>query len=182
MSETATREVVAIFHDERAMERALSELQSAGVSPDDIALLASCDSVEAKLGHRFASVRELEDVPAAPRLAYIPSGEENQYQNTLIGALTYVATSFGIILASSGGLAQMLVAATAAGGAVASVGEALKWLVGRKHAQRFEEQLKCGGLLIWVRVATEARAATVGRILKEGGGEDVHVRDAALSP
>jgi hypothetical protein len=94
----------------------------------------------------------------------------------LIGALTYVATGFGLILASSTGLAQMLIAATASGGAVASVGEALNWLVGHRHAHELMEQLKCGGLLIWVRVKSEAQAQTIISALKKYGGEDVHVR------
>ena len=70
----------------------------------------------------------------------------------------------------------MLIAATAAGGAVASVGEALKWLVGHGHARRFEEQLKCGGLLIWVRVDSEAQTQAIISMLRERGGDDVHLR------
>jgi len=176
MSEKAIRGVVAIFHDEQAMEQALMALESAGIDRDDISLLASCATIEAKLRHRFRSVSELEGRLNTPRLAYVPSGEEKQFQHTLIGALTYVAASFGFILASSTGLAQMLIAATAAGGAVVSVGEALTWLVGHRHARRVEEQLNCGGLLIWVRVGSEAQTQAVIRMLKERGGNDVHMR------
>ena len=178
MTENTSQEVVAIFHDEAVMEQALIALEAAGIDPDDIALLASCATVQEKLGARFRSVTELEDVPNAPRVAFVPTGAENQFQHTLIGALSYVATGFGLILASSSGLAPMLLTATAAGGAVASAGEALKWLVGHRQAHRYAEQLNCGGLLIWVRVKDEAQAQSAMAMLKQYGGADVHLRGA----
>ncbi len=178
MTENKSQEVVAIFHDEGVMEKALMALEAAGVDPDDIALLASCTTVQEKLGHRFKSVAELEDEPNAPRVAFIPTGADNQFQHTLIGALSYVATGFGLILASSSGLAPMLLTATAAGGAVASAGEALKWLVGHRQAHRYAEQLNCGGLLIWVRVKGDAQARSVMATIEAHGGTDVHLRGA----
>lgn len=178
MTENKHQEVVAIFHDEAVMENALMTIEAAGIASDDVALLASCASVQKKLGHRFKSIAELEDEPDAPRVAFVPAGAEDQFQHTLIGALSYVATGFGLILASSGGLAPMLLTATAAGGAVASAGEALKWLVGHHQAQRYAEQLNCGGLLIWVRVKDAAQAQSVMVMLKDHGGVDVHLRGA----
>ena len=178
MTEHKKEEVVAIFHDEAVMEKALMTIEAAGIAPDDIALLASCATVREKLGQRFKSVAELEDEPNAPRVAFTPAGAENQYQHTLIGALSYVATGFGLILASSSGLAPMLLTATSVGGAVASTGEALKWLVGHRQAQRYAEQLNCGGLLIWVRVNDVAQARSVMTTLKNHGGTEVHLRGA----
>ena len=182
MSKDNPQEVVAIFHDEGVMEKALMALEAAGIDPDDIALLASCATVQDKLGHRFKSVSELEDEPDAPHVAFVPAGAEDQFQHTLIGALSYVATGFGLILASSSGLAPMLLTATAAGGAVASAGEALKWLVGHRQADRYAEQLNCGGLLIWVRVKDKAHAQSVMAMLKEHGGTDVHLRGVDKAP
>ncbi len=179
MPSETSREVVAIFHDETAMERALAALQDLGIGPDAIDMLASCETVESKLGHRFKNVSELEEAPV-PRVAYVPTAGEHEFQHTLIGALTYVATGFGLILASSTGLAEMLIAATAAGGAVATAGGALSWLVGHRHAHKLLEQLKCGGLLIWVRVANDSQAQAVVAALKAHGGDDVHVREQEM--
>ena len=152
MNNTLHREAVALFHDEAALEDALAALRRDGFGPERISLLASCDAVEEKLGRRFRKIADLEDNASAPRVAYVPAGDAAASDNAAIGALTYVAASLGLILASSGGLVPMILAATAAGGTVASVGEALKWLVGHEHARVHEEQLKCGGLLLWVRL------------------------------
>lgn len=175
MNDREVREAVALFHDDASLGGALAELSRSGFGPERIALLASCDTVEAKLGHRFRKVADLEDDARAPRVAYVPAEDENRSENSLIGALTYVAASFGLILASSGGLVPMLLAATAAGGAVASVGEALKWLVGHEHARTYEDQLKCGGLLLWVRVENDAEAKAAVDILRRQAGSDIHL-------
>jgi hypothetical protein len=182
MNEEPLREAVALFHDEAAFESALAALGRAGFAPDRVSLLASCEAVEAKLGQRFRKVAELEDAAATPRVAYVPAEEKGQSQSSLIGALSFVAASFGLILASSGGLAPMILAATAAGSAVASVAEALKWLVGHEHARAYEEELKCGGLLLWVRVEDELDAKLAAETLKQHGAADVHLHTVVPPP
>ena len=174
MKPMSTVEVVALFQAEAEFDRALAALTGAGIAAERISLLASCDTVEAKLGNRYARVADLEDHPEAPRVAYEPAGETDQCQHTVVGALTFVAAAFGLMLASSGGLAAMIVAATAAGGTVASVGEVLKWLVGQDHSRHHEEQLARGGLLLWVRADTAEEADRAKAVLEREGGEDVH--------
>ncbi len=105
----------------------------------------------------------------------MPAGEESERRSWVIGALSYVAASFGLILASSAGLVPMILAGTTAGGAIASVGEVVKWLVGHKRADRYEEQLKCGGILLWVRLDDSREARSAIRILRGNGGEDIHL-------
>lgn len=174
MGPTTTVEVVALFQAEADFGHALSVLIEEGVAAERINLLASCDTVEKKLGSRYTRIADLADRADAPRVAYMPAGENDQCQHTVIGALTFVAAAFGLMLASSGGLAAMIVAATAAGGTVASVGEVLKWLVGQDHSRLHEEQLARGGLLLWVRADTAEEANSVKAVLEREGGEDVH--------
>lgn len=169
-----TVEVVALFHAETDFRRAVAALTTEGFAADRISLLASCDTVESKLGGRFRRTADLADRADAPRLAFVPEGEATEYQHTMIGALSYVAAAFGLILASSGGLATMILAATAAGGTVATVGETLKWLVGQDHAAIHQEQLECGGLLLWVRVETPEEHAKAMAVLVREGGVDAH--------
>ena len=175
MKNLAKREAVAIFHNEGALRAALAALSGVGFGPARISLLASCETVEAKLGHRFRKIAELADNAGTPRVAYAPVEEAAGVDNAMIGGLAYVAASFGLILASSGGLVPMILAATAAGGAVATVGEVLRWLVGHEHARTYEEQIKCGGLLLWVRVDNEREAERAVEILHRHTGGDVHL-------
>jgi hypothetical protein len=68
----------------------------------------------------------------------------------------------------------MILAAAAAGGTVASVGQVLKWLTGKKHARLCQKQLELGGLLLWVVVETLAEEQRAIEVLRTVGGEDVH--------
>ncbi len=175
MRRSLPREAVALFHDAAAFEKAIADLVAQGIPADRIAMLASCEAVEAKLGHRLCKTAELEDKSEAPRVAYVPAGEENQRGNWVIGALSYVAASLGLILASSAGLVPMILAGTAAGGAIASVGEVVKWLVGHERADRYEEQLKCGGIVLWVRLDNSREARSAIRVLRSHRAGDVHL-------
>jgi hypothetical protein len=175
MPRARSREAVALFHDAAAFEQAVAELVAHGIPAERIAMLASCDAVEAKFGHRLRKTAQLEDMAEAPRVAYVPAGEESERRSWLIGALSYVAASFGLILASSAGLVPMILAGTAAGGAIATVGEVVKRLVGHQRADRYEEQLKCGGILLWVQLDDSRDARSAIRILRGRGGEDIHL-------
>jgi hypothetical protein len=93
----------------------------------------------------------------------------------VVGALSYVTAGYRLILASSGGLVQMILAATAAGGVIASIGEVPDWLIGRRRADRDAEQLRCGSIPLWVQLDSNREARVAIWILRRHGAEDVHL-------
>ena len=60
--------------------------------------------VNRKLGHRYERVEELEDDPAAPRVAYRTRASLGDSEDLLIGSLTYLPTvvAAGTVVASAG--------------------------------------------------------------------------------
>ena len=171
------REAVGYFNTAVALETAIDELLRSGFDRAEISLLASEKAVETELGHKYRKVTELEDDPAAPRTHYVSSESLGAAEGALIGAPLYIAgvAAFGAIVASGGTLALALAAGAAAGGTGGLVGAALAKLLGDHHAQKLEDELAHGGLLLWVRTWDSDDEARAVAILKRNSGRDVHV-------
>ena len=65
------REAVGVFGDADAMQKAIEELLSSGFKHADLSLLASEETVDKKLGHKYKKVTEIEDNAAVPRIRYV---------------------------------------------------------------------------------------------------------------
>jgi hypothetical protein len=173
-SKTAVTEAVAVFHDVSDLDAAVAELRAAGFGHDDISLLATEQAVNRKLGHRYERVEELEDDPAAPRVAYRTRSSLGDSEDRLIGSLTYLpaVVAAGTVVASAG-----VVAAAVTGTAIAGalIGTVLAHWLDKSHAEHLQEQLDRGGLLLWVRTPDPETQQRALAILTRHSAHDVHV-------
>lgn len=177
------RETVGVFTDRDELEDAIEDLQLAGFYRDQIHLLAGCRAVEDKLGHMFGNVRELEDEPDLPAGNYADRHERAEGAAALTSGLALLGSLAAIVaVAATGGtLALTIAAAIAAGGAGGGIGGLLVRAIGRRGAHQVEEQLRRGGLLLWVELHTTAQEQKALEILRRHSGEDVHVHEFARS-
>jgi hypothetical protein len=175
----AVREVVGVFRDEVALESAIDELQECGFDRADISLLASEQAVIDKLGHAYRKVAEIEDDDAVPRVAYVSKEDVGAADGGVIGALVYVGAiaGAGAVVASGGALGAALLWAALAGGTGGAVGFGLMRWIDRQRAQRLNDQLEKGGLLLWVHCRSPECEDKAMRVLREHGAEDVHTHD-----
>jgi hypothetical protein len=68
------------------------------------------------------------------------------------------------------------IAAVAIGGTPgAAIGTLLARRIGKHHRDYYEEQIRHGGILLWVRVADPEKEHLAVEILKGHSGRDVHV-------
>jgi len=171
------REAVGVFTTAAALQEAIDELMSSGFDRADLSLLASEKTIEEKLGHRYQKVAELEDDPDTPRSCYVSKESVGDAEGGLIGGLLYVGAlaAAGAIVASGGTLAAVLTGAVLAGGAGGVIGSVLAKILGDHHARHLQEQLKHGGLLLWVRTWTPESEKRATGILAKHSGRDVHV-------
>lgn len=178
-SSSSVREAVGVFHDVELLQAAIDEALSAGFDRADVSLLASKASIEAKLGHSYKSVRELEDDPAVPTVAYVARESIGEMQGAVAGILIYVGALAAVeaVVASGGAFAAALAAAAAAGGAGGLLGTFLDQYIERRYLARIEEQIAKGGLLLWIHARDEAHEKRAAEILSRNGAEDVHVHD-----
>ena len=121
-------------------------------------------------------VTELEDDPSVPRSAYVSTEAIGEAEGALIGGLVYIGAvaAAGAIVASGGPIAVAIVAAAMTGGAGGLIGSDLAKLVGRHHADHLQEQLRRGGLLLWVRTRDKNHEERAIGVLSKHSAHDVH--------
>ena len=173
-SRTTVREAVAVFDEVSELDAAVEDLLAAGFKKADMSLLASEDAVRRKLGHRYERVQDMEDEPDAPRIAYRTRASLDESDDVIIGTLTYLPTvlAAGTVVASEGVVAAAVTGTAIAGALIGTV--LTRWL-DRHHAERLQEQLERGGLLLWVRTPDpEIERRAIG-ILTRHSAHDVHI-------
>jgi hypothetical protein len=182
-SAQGAREAVAVFHQVASYQAAIDELFNAGFDRADLSLLASQQTVEEKLGHAYTRVGEVADDATVPRAAYVGNASVAEARTGVIGGLAYIGAmaALGVVVASGGGLAAAIAAAAVAGGGGGVIGGVAARFIGKDHAQSLQAQLDKGGLLLWVRTADATLEQKALEILREHGGEDVHVHDLPAS-
>ncbi|MGE3246621.1 MAG: hypothetical protein AB7F96_20690 [Beijerinckiaceae bacterium] len=173
----AVREAVAVFASEKAMQGAIDELLVSGFNQADVSLMASEEAIRSQFGGRYTKVQELEDARGAPREAYVSPESIGDAEGAIIGTLMYVGAGIfmGPAAAAGGGLAAMLGAAAIGGGSGAAIGSWLAMFIGDEHARYIDEQLRRGGLVVWVRIWDVAHEQKALDILKKHSGTDVHI-------
>jgi hypothetical protein len=177
------REAVGVFTDRDELEDAIEDLHLAGFDRDQIHLLASCRAVEAKLGHIISNVRDLEDEPNLPAGNYADRHERAEGAAALVSGLALLSSFAAVagVAASGGTLAMTIAAAVAAGGVGCGFGALLVRALGKHWARDVEEQLRRGGLLLWVELHSGAQELKALEILQRHSGEDVHVHELTRS-
>ena len=164
---------------DESLQEAIYDLEMHGFDRAEISLLAPVSAVDEKLGRQFVSVASLEDNPEVPTIAFTSPETLGDAEGAIAGGLLYVGALAGIIpIAASGGtLAAGLIAGAIGGGVGASVGAVLAALLGQHHAEYIEDQLKRGGLLLWVRTWNKADETRAVEILSAHSAEDVHIHE-----
>ena len=171
------REAVGVFGDADAMQKAIEELLSSGFKHADLSLLASEETVDKKLGHKYKKVTEIEDDAAVPRISYVSQDAISEGEYVFTGGLVILGalSAAGLVVASGGALAGALTGAALGAGTWGVLGELLARYIGAQHAEYIQEQLTHGGLLLWVRCSNSERENSAMEILSKHSGRDVHV-------
>ena len=175
------REIIGLFHDERAMQTAVDDLFIAGFDRSSCSLLADPQVVEKHLGHGYETTAELGDEPAAPRIHYVGRDSRIEAQSLIVGAPGYLGGVLAAgIIAASGGTALAVALGTAGIGlACALLARSLPATSAGITPTIPAAQLARGGLLLWVRVKDETQERLAGEILRRHAAEDVHGHDLA---
>lgn len=178
-AEHTVREAVGVFQDAGALQGAVDELLVRGFDRSMLSLMATSAAVERELGHRYRRVEEMADDPNAPHVAYVGVDSPVTGQGAAASALAYIGAcaAAGIVVASGGAVALAIAAALAAGVSGGAVGAGLARFLGSYHAERLQEQLERGGILLWVRTPDEHCEILAGEILERRGASLVHLHD-----
>ncbi len=171
-----TPETVGVFSSTDALDHAVEELLGSGFEQADISLLATDDTVEAKLGHRLARSADAEDDPSVPRRAWAAPEARTEGKAALGGVMGYfgAVALAGVTFATGGGALAAIALGILGGGASAVAGTRLAQALDQSWAKSLQAQIERGGILLWVRVSKEGQAQRAMEILQRHGATDVH--------
>jgi hypothetical protein len=175
-----TFEVIGVFHDRAALERATRALEGAGIGRSRLSLLGTPEAAEAGLG---LPMRELEASPgrAAAEVTRKEGPDKRDGARDVAGLVGGVPTYVGAALAAG--------AVAASGGALAPV-RRRPWPAPRAGAPRaapwpacsptiprpalsYEEELRDGGVLLFVALEHAGHVGEAKRVLEEHGARSV---------
>ena len=166
------RSVVAIFHDVAAFERALDELVKAGFDASAISILGSHQAIVDHFG-KVPDPDELADATDTPR-------DSLETESALHEAIDFITDTLAVI--SELGVAAAAYAVGGPVGVAAGAGNAtdrtvdglLSEFVDDSYHERFEKNVRDGGVICWVRTPDNDAVASASGVLTDTGGEHIH--------
>lgn len=176
-----TDEVVGLFRAADAVESAISDLASAGWDRSELSLLAQKSVIDSTPPIGGASTEQAADDPQTTR-APVVSEPDVQQGRTLATSLAGVTAAFiaaGATVLSGGTALVAVIGAAAAGGGAAAAVEALGQWVGHSRAEFLDQQIKHGGILLWVMLRRPEQEARAREILTRHGAEIIHAHQTA---
>ncbi|PWE33855.1 hypothetical protein DDZ14_04130 [Maritimibacter sp. 55A14] len=174
-----TPEAVAVFHSVEAMQAAIYDLMIAGFSRFDISVLAREEILEGKLGDAFWRAGDMEDDPDAPRAAFVSEEAMGELEGAIAGGFFFLGSAIAMtaMLTPASTLAASVAAVAIGGSPGAVIGSLLARRAGRAHREYYANQIRHGGILVWVRAGTPEKQQMAVTILGGHSGADVHVHD-----
>lgn len=172
-------EAVGVFDSFEAQQAAFYDLRAVGFHHSDISLLGSEDALREKLGKAYWRSEELEDDPRAPRAHFVSQEAMGELEGAIAGGFFFVGSYIAMtaLLTPASTLAGSIAAIAIGGSPGAVLGTLLAHRVGKHHREYYEQQIRHGGILMWVRCRDKEHEELAVKIMKEHSGRDVHVHD-----
>ena len=170
-------EAVGVFDSFQDLQAAFYDLRMVGFSRYDISLLARQEVLEEKLGDAYWQASDLEDNPEAPRASFVSEEAVGELEGAITGGFFFLGSyiAMAAMLTPASTLAASIAAIAIGGSPAAVLGTLLARRVGKQHKDYYANQIRHGGILMWVRVPDKAKEDLAVKILKGHSGRDVHV-------
>ena len=177
------REVVGVVHDRQQLECLAERLTLAGFNRADIDLLASRDAILQKLHTLYLDPVAAAEAPDMPRRALVTRDDATTTTALVFGTLISIG-SLGAalpVLASGGAVAAAVAAAVAGGAGASALAKVIRDRILQKGEEvNIENDLRLGGLVVFVRVRSPEREAAALAIMRECGAQNVHVHEVDI--
>ncbi len=170
-------EAVGVFDSFETLQQAIYDLRMSGFSRADISLLGSKEAMREKLGSAYWRAEDLQDNPDAPRAAFVSEEAIGELEGAISGGFFFLGSyiAMAAMLTPVSTLAASIAAIAIGGGPAAVVGTLLARRVGQHHKDYYADQIRNGGILLWVRTVDKAKEELAVKILKGHSGRDVHL-------
>lgn len=170
-------EAVGVFDTFEALQAAFYDLRSVGFHHSDISLLGSQQVLEEKLGKAYWRAPDLEDDPRAPRAHFVSEEAIGELEGAIAGGFFFVGSyiAMAAMLTPASTLAASIAAIAIGGGPSAVIGTLLARRAAQHHKDYYENQIRHGGILMWVRCRDAEHEELAVKVMKGHSGRDVHV-------
>ncbi|HYG85618.1 MAG TPA: hypothetical protein VD978_05110 [Azospirillum sp.] len=171
------REAVAVFDDPDCLDGAVTELQQCGFNRADISIADAPRA--AKLGFTYNDAQEIEDDPKVPRTVFVSKASIGDAEGVLIGVAAYIGAmvAAGFAASSGAGMPVTILAVTLAAALTGTVGLYLRGSVHRRYIGNLGEQVRHGGIVLWVNLHSPEQEQYAVDILKRCSAKRVHVHE-----
>jgi|MDTB01.2.fsa_nt_gb hypothetical protein len=177
--EAATHEAVGVFDDLEQLDKAVSELEGSQFARHDITVLGNMQEVEKRFGAKAVRPEWLEDNPRTPREISVRPEEKTIGATVGIGVLAYLGGSIGALMVNPA-TNYILLGSVALGSLLgAALGCAIVFSIRKKLSNRVQQQMREGGLLLWVKTLDRNRETIATNVLRKHGGKHVHISKTA---
>lgn len=177
-SAVSVREAVGVFADDEHLQAAIDELELEEFARQDISVLGSKMEMERTYDKANRNPYNLEDDPRAPRGVHVMPEEQSLAEASLIGAgIIFTVMFLGPVMGASGSLSTGLVVMVLLAGVGGIVGYGLARALRSYRQRHYKQQLRKGGLLLWVNTPTRALERKAQQILAKHGARDVHINE-----
>ena len=172
------REIVGTFRSREELEKAISELASAGWDRSEMSLLAQHGVLVPE--DVSGDTPELADDEKVEREAVISEPDVRQGR-TLAAGLAGVVGAFvasGATIMTGGTALAAIVGAAVVGGGAAAAMDVVGHRVDKHRSDFLREQVEHGGILLWARLREVEQEGTAEEILRRCGATDIHIHEA----
>lgn len=173
------REAVGVFYDPDILESAVKQLEISGFDRSAISVLATDKHAQDQIACLYRTIREVENSDSTPRKACASRDSRIEGETVAVDLPLYIGGLAGAAsVAAVGGALAFSVATAILGGAVgASLGAILAGTIAQRNAANVQEQLRQGGLILWVATPNAGAERRAMDILSKLGAHDAHIHE-----
>lgn len=172
MQAANNRSIVGIFREVAAFERALNGLLKAGFDASAISVLGSHQAIVDHF-ERLPQRNELIDAPDTPREALDTEAALHKAIDFIAGTLALIS-EVGAAAAAYAVGGPVGVAAGSADLIDTTVDSVLSGYVDDSYRERFEQNVRDGGMICWVHTPGDDAVAAASQVLAAAGGKYIH--------
>lgn len=168
-------ELVGLFCSPESLEAAISALGTAGWDRAEMSLVAQKHLLEPEAPLQENADTAADD-PNVDRGAVMSDTDVRQGRNlaTALGGVVAAFAASGAVIMTGGTALAALVGAAAAGGGAAAAVNALGQWAGEHRAAHMDDQMRQGGILLWVMLRDPGQEQLARDILTRHGAISVH--------
>jgi hypothetical protein len=169
------REAVGVFDNPDELNAAVAELEVTAFPRDAISVLGRADALQREFGVSDIRPEDAEDNPDIPRAVPVRPEEKTITIAASVGIGVYAVLTGAVLALGPAPSGEGLAATLLVGAVIAALAAVVARRLMTRYRRDREQQLRAGGMVLWVRTPDPDQEYIARTILARHGAKDVHV-------